>query len=241
MLSTLRDYRVTRASAASIVQYEDKLREGYLPVGSVEFVREAIRIAGAQEPNPVSYPKSLQKYLHRKVECLPKYMVQAENTFIKPASKTKLFDGFLNSFDTELAPAERRFRLEQKLAFEKLTATTPIYVSEVVDFKSEWRYYILKDKIVGRARYDDGDDDAPSPSEKVVKDMVASYKIEDSEDRCLSYGLDVGVLSSGETALVEMNRAWALGLYKDMEDTAAYLEMLSVCWQQIMKGVQHED
>ena len=227
------DIRTVRASAATLINQEDNLEECAIPVGSVEFVREAMRVTGISEPTPINYPSSLRSFLHREMQCLPKDRLPNGNWFLKPAGKTKLFDGFVNVFDDETDVGERSFRKEQREAFDRLPSTTPVFVSEIVNFVSEWRYYILKDKIVGAARYDDGDDDAPIPSEKTVKAMLSAYK-KDDKTRPVAFGLDVGVLKSGETALVEVNDAWSLGLYQDMTDTAAYLEMLSRRWNQMM-------
>src|SRR3546814_7795613 len=84
---------------------------------------------------------------------------------------------------------------------------------------------------LGWARYDpDGADDAPLPDAHDVQQMIRDHhKGEALQERThlCAYSLDVGVLDSGQTALVEVNDAWALGLYRGMSDIAGYLKMRS--------------
>jgi hypothetical protein len=46
-----------------------------------------------------------------------------------------------------------------------------------------------------------------------------------------AYCLDVGVLDTGETALVEMNDAFSIGMYEGME--ACYPDLLTTRWQEL--------
>lgn len=47
-----------------------------------------------------------------------------------------------------------------------------------------------------------------------------------------AYGIDFGVLSSGETALVEANDGYALGAYKI--ESAPYAELLFARWAELV-------
>ena len=59
-----------------------------LPVGSVEFVRSLMCIAGVKEPEALSYPWYLDSFLLRRIDALPLERVRASErgVFIKPAT-----------------------------------------------------------------------------------------------------------------------------------------------------------
>ena len=48
------------------------------------------------------------------------------------------------------------------------------------------------------------------------------------------YVLDFGVLSGGETALVEANDFWAIGLYEKSMSSQDYLSLLNARWSSIL-------
>lgn len=198
-----------------------------LPVGDVNYLRAAMAAAGAREPENLSYHPALRHMLFREIR-----FTHAGNVlgrmFIKPA-RTKAFTGFV--FDTLADPARMNAHdREQYDAFMDCPPSEPVWVSEVVDFVSEWRYYVLAGKIIGAARYDqEGADSAPAPDPATA--VAAARAMADAGFD--TFALDLGVLSTGETALVEVNDAWAIGLYGRALDARLYLHMLWRRWQQI--------
>lgn len=232
-LALVRDYRVTRCAISALSHQEAALEAGAIPIGSVEFVKAALDTLGVKPPPLLSYPDSLKAHLHRQVNCIPLYELDRiqEDVFVKPAAAVKLFDGFIMSRTRADNDVEEAYRQEQKDKLSRLSPAAGIYVSEIVSFQSEWRIYVHKHKIVGKARYDDGDDAAKVPADKTIKEMIRDYKA--SGQAPVAYSIDVGVLENGKTALVEVNDAWALGLYRDMQDHDAYFGMLKDRWHQI--------
>lgn len=160
--SMLGDVALTRVSASGLLEHSKALREGLaVPVGSVEFVREAMRCGGILEPRPLSYPAPLLPLLHRWVE-RSRVGLLSGRCFVKPVN-TKRFTGFV--YD-EAVPDEMysEHDREQLRALRSLPAHEPIWRGEVVHFLSEWRYYVKDAEILGRSRYDpDGEDAAPQP------------------------------------------------------------------------------
>ena len=198
-----------------------------LPVGSVEFVREAMRVAGIEEPENMSYPPVLTDFLCREV-----HRVRAGDVlgtwFVKPCA-TKAFTGFVFSTlaDPEKLDEHDRIRYE---AFMALPATESVWISEPVEFLCEWRHYVMGSNVIGRARYDeDGADEAPEPDSSVVALAVQAMGPG-------SYVLDFGVLDSGETALVEVNDAWAIGHYGKALRPREYLKFLGTRWNELMES-----
>lgn len=204
------------------------LLNGYMPVGSVEYVRECMELAGIAVPSAESYPKPLARFLHRKVwrsRGLPKM-----RAFIKPAQTCKLFTGFVYDpgKSREAYTPHDQEQLDRVL---RLPVDVPLYVSEEVVWVSEWRYYIQRGQLIGQGRYDiDGAEKAPQPSVAVLRACV------DAMGRDKVMAIDLGVLSTGQTALVEATDAWAVGLYGRALEPRQYLAFLSSRWAQIAAG-----
>lgn len=229
------------------LQDASALAPGDLPVGSVEFVRAAMLASRIAEPPPLSYPAAAQAFLGRKVEASTAGQVRqlVEPAFVKPQA-TKLFTGFVYQPGLaagDYSPDDR----EHLQAFLALPNHTPVWISEVAHFRAEWRVYVQGGRIIGQARYDDQDDDAHKaadsltlgdepistgnqPDPQVVSDIILAM-----ENACslAAYGVDVGIDAAGKTLLVEINDAWALGLYAGALSPRGYLEFLWKRWRQI--------
>ncbi len=223
------DIPVLGASLEGIECYAARLARGAcVPVGTVEFVRRAMGLAGIAEPGNLSYPSALRHYLHREVEQREAGSVLGR-WFVKPVT-TKAFTGFV--FDTLDDPAHLSCHPRaQHNAFLALEPRSRVWVSEPVSWVSEVRYYVLDGEILGEGRYDDGADEAPLPDTAVVHEMASRFSA--SRWAPVAFALDVGVLESGLTALVEVNDAWALGFYSGTLAPSQYVQLLMRRWQQL--------
>jgi hypothetical protein len=237
--AVLQDVPVRRCALADLPRHQAALAAGAMPVGSVEFVREAMRLGNISEPLPMSYPIALDAFLGREVEYRMIEHLRGA-LFVKPVL-TKLFTGFVwheNADDASYSEHDR----EQLRSLRKLATTTPVWASEVVQFLCEHRFYVHRGHIVGRSRYDpDGDEHAPTPDMAVVH--AAIDKMTSSPHCPAAYGLDMGVLADGRTVLCEVNDGWALGYYGGSQGQAvapkAYLAMLADRWSQLRTSVPH--
>ena len=225
----LLDIPLVRVAFEGLAEHREKLAAGALPVGSVEFVREAMRVASLPEPEPLTYPKELDALLGRRIDLMPLERVRG-TVFVKPA-QTKLFTGFVwreAASDAEYDEHD----LEQLRSLRALPGHTQVWVSQPVRFDCEWRYYVLHDKVIGAARYDpDGHEDAPAPDAQVLQSAVAAMAAADNAPA--AYAVDLGVLDSGVTVCVEVNDGWALGLYGRSLDSKDYLRFLGARWNQV--------
>lgn len=122
--------------------------------------------------------------------CPFKEIRRTEGVFIKPYNNAKAFTGKVIS---------RKSRVSY--GYNKL-----VYVSQVVNFQSEYRYFIYKGEILDYKWYDG---DTIEPDINVVNEMIQKM----TEMGKLFYLLDVGVLSDGRTALVESDNAHSFGTY----------------------------
>lgn len=219
-------FNVVNASMDQLAAQKALLAAGAVPIGSVEFVRAALKEAGLAEPGNMSYPPGCEPFLGRQVRTIRAGSVLGR-WFVKPVT-TKRFNGFV--FDSLAAPASlNEHDREQHEIFMGLEADEKVLISEVVEFISEWRFYIdpTSRTPVGSARYDpDGPDDAPSPDEKVVQAFLTAADI------AHPYAVDFGVTKDGNTLLVEANDFWALGLYggPGSISNATYLDLLCKRW-----------
>jgi hypothetical protein len=228
-VALIEDIEVLGAGLEGIDRYAAQLAGGTcVPIGTVEFVRRAMGIAGISEPANLSYPQSLEAHLHRRIERISAGVVMGR-WFVKPAV-TKAFTGFV--FDTFADPADLDAHARAQCeAFLALDPDAPVWVGEVVSWASEVRYYVLDGRIVGEGRYDDGPEDALLPGRSFVCEMVRRFCA--SPEAPVAFAIDAGVLDCGTTALVEVNDAWALGFYSGTLNPREHVRMLWRRWQQL--------
>jgi len=191
-----------------------------LVVGSVRCVEEALRKLGVAPPRPLDLPPCLAVYRGRRVwesdfGTLHRQLVKGETgpVFIKPLDDPKAFVGHVVHREADLKSTMR------------FPATMKLLVSEVVEFASEWRFYVLRGVIVGVGHY--SGDPLLFPDAEVVRSAVRDYVGESPA----AYGLDIGV-SCGRSLLVEANDAYSIGLYG--LSPPVYAEMLEARWLELM-------
>lgn len=215
-----------------IAGFRSQLERGeMMPVGSVEFVSEAMSVAGVDLPTAPGFPAAMQPWLHRTIArtTVTKLADVRARTFVKPV-ETKLFNGFVYDPQVPLQAMAEHDR-EQRIVLAGLDGDTEIWTSTVVEFVSEWRYYVLNGRICGHARYDpDGAEDAPAPDRQQVELAIAAY------DSVAPFAIDMGVLASGETTLVEIHDAWAIGLYNHALNPRDYYRFLRSYWDRLIAG-----
>lgn len=209
-----RDIRVTRANIEELHEHAPSLRAGsVLPVGSVEYLRQAMNVAGLTEPENLSYHPSIRPFLGRPIHNWLAGELRAiripRPIFVKPA-QTKLFTGFV-LVPGQTAEGYSLADQESFLAYQSAAAEQALWTSPNLPFISEWRYYVMDGAVVGASRYDpNGPDIAPEPDPTVVQQAVQAAWTALSHP----FALDMGVyVATGRTAVVELNDAWAIGLW----------------------------
>ena len=223
------DMQIANSTLEGLAVYRDELASGLaLPVGSVEFVRYAMDLAGIKEPENISYPEGAQRFLGRRISKTKAGQVLGR-WFVKPLT-TKAFTGFV--FDTLLDESDYGEADRESLeAFLSMPADAPVWISEPVTFLSEWRYYVHGGRVIGSARYDQHErEDAPMPDADIVSECVFATGIS------TPFAADFGVLDSGETVFVEANDFWSLGLYGKALEPLKYLSLLQERWNSLALG-----
>lgn len=190
-------------------------------LGAMDAMHGAMRQMGSPIPLPNDYPKSLAHLLRRKVwrsdlRTLATSLGEGRlPVFAKPADRCKSFTGRVFAFTEDLWYLGRTSRRQE------------IWCSDVVSWASEYRVYAIRDRIVGIDHYA-GDPAIALPvdaAERAVREYVVSGEAP------AAFALDLGVLKSGEVALVEFNDGYSLGAYQI--GGGPYLDMLEARWAEL--------
>lgn len=192
--------------------------------GTIPVVLGALKQLGIDAPPANDYPDALHPWLHRRVWRATLRDVEAgvwegaPAIFAKPADRLKSFTG-------------RVFRGTDDLYFlGNASRRQAVWCSEVVQWRSEYRVYVVRDEAVSIDHYS-GDASVPFAPE-VVQAAMARYR---DAGAPAAYAVDFGVLVDGRTALVEANEGYGLGAYAIGAD--AYTELLMTRWLQLVSGV----
>lgn len=213
-----------REKQANIIFFEDieevPTSKYNIVVAYIEDTNKYFERLGLPPKMALNIPNELEKYTGRKI----RYMTMKEfkedseiPIFVKPARKSKEFvAGVLTK------------QSSKELFFKDHSDDTPVLVSEVVDFVSEYRGYVIDGELKGIKHY--LGDFRIFPDMKVVDNAIADYKTQPA-----GYSIDFGVTSDGRTLLIECNDGWSLGNY-GLNDTT-YSTLLSKRWLQLMNGI----
>lgn len=218
------DYDTLPVSFERLKDFSVEHRIRGVPVGTVEYVQRWCELADICLPSSLSYPQQFHKYLHRKVRS-GSFWEASLHEFVKPGERVKAFTGGIKGNITE--PVDR---------YE------PVWISECVPFESEFRFYIHDfvngPKIWGWARYDELPTSNPEPDFDLVEAIAQEYH---DDLGPLAYSVDIGWRPDLQRyALVEINDAWALGLYENTDPQSnpptrqQYADMIVNRWRQIL-------
>ena len=199
------------------------LDKSTLVAGDLPSVLGALAQLGIEAPRPNDYPACLESLLFRRVwpstvrqlkEAI--YHERGPLIFAKPSARKKRFNGRL------FAHPEDLYHLEGA------SGSTAILCSEPVRWASEFRVFVIRGRVVGIRHY--AGDPAMNLDEGVMSEAV--HRLERSGEATAGYGLDLGVLEDGRTALVEWNDGYALGSYG--LDPGLYTELVIARWCELL-------
>ena len=189
--------------------------------GAVGIVRMALVRAGRPQPPNIDFPASLTGYVGRRIVDTKMGQIHAwQNAddgqlpvHVKPRDRHKLFKGVVVSRFADLIP------------LSGVPDDEPVIAQEVVEFVSEWRATVLRDRIVNVANYKG--DPVTVPEAIVVRRALQDYV-----DRPIACGMDWGVTVDGRTLLVEVNDGYALGNYGVRGHQ--YTAVIECRWRELM-------
>jgi len=195
------------------------LARNALVAGYVPTVLGALKQLGIEPPPTNDYPKCLTPFLHRRLWTstvrqltAQLYDLSAPPVFAKPGGRRKRFTGHVFRTSDDL------------MLLERASASTSLLCSEIVRWLSEYRVFVIRGAVVGIRHY--AGDPAVALDEATVHEAVRL--LESSGEATAGYGVDFGVLATGETALVEWNDGFSLGSYG--LERALYSELTVARW-----------
>jgi len=164
-----------------------------------------------------TYPNELKQFLGRDVQ-----KVKLAEVYEKAFAKEQFF---VKPVLPKLFPATVVKSHDDVITFLNIDESKDAYISDLVEFKTEWRSYIHKGKIEGLHFY--YGDWKIRPEIDIIQKMIKEFK-----NAPVSYTLDVGIIN-GKTCLVEANDFYAIGNYG--LDFATYTTMLIDRWNELKR------
>ena len=218
-----------RARGASVKLFEDleqvpRNRDTML-ISYIDETRKFFKDMDYDVPEDMSFPVALRNhssFWKREIEFWPakevaeRYIISKElglskTFFCKPANVLKGFQyGVIKTLEEFKAVVDTGM---------------DVIASEVVDFLSEYRCFVIDKKVVSCQHY--LGDLKYYPSISLVEDIIQEFV-----DAPMGYSIDVGILANGETALIECNDGWSLGSYGCMPKL--YTRLLTERWREIL-------
>lgn len=197
-----------RANSADIKLFENisevPLNRNTLLVASIENTHQWMTDMGWTIPKSITLPERLSStwWTDRNISKMTLGEALAKTDypyFIKSYELKKFLPGVIEKEDDK-----KWFRVDV------LDNKIPVLVSDVIDFASEYRVYVIDGKIQGVCWYNGSM--KYYPDYNVIEDMVRQFS-----DAPKFYSLDVGVVLKGKnlafTYLVECNDGYSLGNY----------------------------
>lgn len=191
------------------------IAEDSLFFGSVNFIHDALKKINKPIPNNIDLPTCLSPFIKRKIWASTLRGARASlNIHIKPLDKHKLFNGIvIKEFKDLISTAH-------------LPPETKVLCSELKEFESEWRCYVLHGKIEHIGFYKGNPLVFPDPVE-----MARAASILYEETGIVSCGMDWAA-NKNESYLIEVNDSYSLGNYGC--PGWLYSTMIEERWQQII-------
>lgn len=219
--------------------------------GDIDVMFHAMKRLGI-EYSYNDYPECLKPYLHRKIwestlgevrkrlfDDLGNEVELGLNWFIKPKDKLKRFTGFVCETIDDLSKCAGAGN------------QTKIWCSEPVTFIDEYRCYFLwdtskvgiMDDFHGEYEIRIGNHKELVPTHTILETVrKIGYYLTNPTNSFLgekadfpdAFALDFGTMPNGQVALIEMNDAFSLGLYKGCPSNF-YAKCLIARWNELKK------
>jgi hypothetical protein len=184
--------------------------------GYIGDIKIALKKLGLPMPPELDYPDELKPFYGREIwkgtlKDAKEWPLSQGPVFVKPIEQ-KLFTG--------LVWEKSRHNRMSLAVYED---DTPVFLSNVVNFISEARCYILDGQILDVKRYKGSY--SVGPAKEVVEAAVAAFK------GPRAYAIDFGVTDEGKTLIVEVNDGFALGNYG--LHAIWYARMIEARWEEL--------
>lgn len=198
----------------------------HMVVGFVQDTHKYLTKLGGQPLKALNIPDELMRhrFIGRDVKIMTMGEFKQDRTlpiFIKPGGLSKEYSDIFTAGVISKESSRQNF-------FNGVPDAYPVIISEVVDFVSEYRCYVIDGELKGIKHY--LGDIRIFPDVNVIDEAIAAYTTQP-----VGYSIDFGVTSDGKTLLIECNDGYSLGNYglSDMD----YTTLLAKRWLQIIKDI----
>lgn len=214
-------YMGFRDKQADIIFFEDIEEVPASPtnivVGFIEDTNKYFEKLGIPPKRNFNVPYDLRPYAGRALYYTSMWEVRNHPhfpIFVKPVYAKRFVAGVIKSQEL------------MDIFLKDIPNEEEVMVSEVVNFVSEYRGYVVKGELKGIKHY--------LGDFRIFPDMsVVDATIKDFKDAPAGYSIDFGITDDGRTLLVECNDGWSLGNYG--LNPSIYTNLLSARWLEIMK------
>ena len=222
--------------------------------GDIDVMFHAMKRLGI-EYSYTDYPECLKEYLYRDIweDTLSNIKVDLfeegylkKPIFIKPKDDLKKFTGFVLETIDDLQNCKGA------------SGQTKIWCCDPVRFTSEWRVLFKKKEImpddlngcyydIKITKYNKGIDNAAFAKViEQVQNIIYTHQFEMLNKLPVAFALDLGIMTTGHVALIEMNDAFSLGLYQNSSGTPKdelekhYAKCLISRWKELVNSKENK-
>jgi hypothetical protein len=191
---------------------------GEIIVGGIGIIRKRLK-AFDIDPITVDYPEELKEFLGRTIQ---------ESTLSNIANNPETWPIFIKSKEQKRITGKVIRNASDLVGLGYQEENPEIYISEVMDFVSEYRVFVRYGEVLDCKHY--WGDPMVFPDAAIIKAAISKYQ--SAPD---AYGIDFAVTKEGKTVLIEVNDAWALGCYG--LEMHLYAKFLITRWAQITNTI----
>lgn len=191
---------------------------GEIIVGGIGIIRKRLK-AFDIDPITVDYPEELKEFLGRTIQ---------ESTLSNIANNPETWPIFIKSKEQKRITGKVIRNASDLVGLGYQEENPEIYISEVMDFVSEYRVFVRYGEVLDCKHY--WGDPMVFLDAAIIKAAISKYQ--SAPD---AYGIDFAVTKEGKTVLIEVNDAWALGCYG--LEMHLYAKFLITRWAQITNTI----
>jgi hypothetical protein len=187
--------------------------------GGIPVVLRALKRLGITPPELPSIPLQITDFAARKISTATLGEVRlwvnaGQSIFIKPLPG-----------DRKLFPGKPLKEFRDLISTRHLPDEQIVVTSEIVEFHSEYRAFVMDGEILGIHYYKGNI--RLFPDFTVIDRAIAAYTSAPA-----AYAIDFGIVADGRTLLVETNEAYSLGCYGLPE--LRYSSLIERRWQELL-------
>jgi hypothetical protein len=187
--------------------------------GGIPVVLKALQRLGITPPELPSIPPQIAVFAARKISTATLGEVRSgvnagQSIFIKPLPS-----------DRKLFPGKPLKEFRDLISTRHLPDEQIVVTSEIVEFQSEYRAFVMDGEILGICYYKGNI--RLFPDFAVIDRAIDAYTSAPA-----AYAIDFGIVADGRTLLVETNEAYSLGCYGLPE--LRYSSLIERRWRELL-------